>query len=207
MSDSNNARHKSEFKSKITRRRPINWGTEITISEIRPIPNLVENFEEVLKAMNPGITDEEIAAKKREIIEKDNIFNFVMDEVASAYSIEFDEEEVREREKKLSESYKGYSGDEIRNSVKVMILKDLIYEDLAREWRIEVSEELARETLRDFLDKTGQKHDEYLNDPARIEMVRKSIMEQIITQRIINAFKTTIIQMDDQKDSGKILKS
>ncbi|AGX89166.1 MPN555 family protein chaperone [Mycoplasma parvum] len=194
---------KPSFKSKVKRNRAINWGSLVVVNEIKTLPHLVENFEQALKAANPGITKKELEEKKKEVILKDNIFNCVMDEVASAYSIEFDEEEVKEKEKKFLEQFQGFSADEIRSNVKVMILKELIYEDLAKEWGLEVSLDVARDVLKDFLSKTGQSYSEYLNDPDRIEMVRKSILEQTITTRIINGFETKI-QLGD--NSGRVVK-
>lgn len=143
---------------------------------------------ENLKRNRPNITEEEIEQEKRQMIMRDNLFNAAMDEISSAYTVDFDDSEIAEREESLKQTNVNFTEEHLKNHAKITIFKQLIFQDLARDWELVVTDELAKEVLENHYRQTGKSIREYLTDPEKMSSVKENLLEQMITERIMNAF-------------------
>lgn len=62
-----------------------------------------------------------------------------------------------------------------------------------------MSDDSVKTALEDFYRETGQPIREYLMDKNKFEGVKKTLVEQIITNRLMNAFKP-IYKFPDQQE-------
>lgn len=176
------------MNSRIKSKKPIKFGKELVVSSFASAN--IDDYENNLRNNSPNMSEEEIKRDVWEMVKRDSFYNVVMDEVASAYEFELDDNEVAEMVSAMSSS--GAEGPEIERTkriVEIQIYKKLIYKDLERDWEIEVTDEDVKQSLENFYKSTGNSIREYLMDKNKFEEVRKAIIEQIITARLINAFK------------------
>ncbi|AFO52269.1 hypothetical protein MHLP_03445 [Candidatus Mycoplasma haematolamae str. Purdue] len=176
------------MKSKIVSKKAVQWGRVLRVEELHANEFLVKNFVETLKSNHPDLTEAQIEEEKTKMIVRDNLYNLAMDEVSSAYNIEVHEDDQREREEEFRKSHPFFTEEQVKSNARVSIYKQLIYEDLAKEWEIEVTTEATKMVLENFYQHTGKSVNEYLNNPEKLEGVKGSILEQLITERIMNAF-------------------
>ncbi|PYC99604.1 hypothetical protein B4U78_015805 [Microbacterium esteraromaticum] len=201
MSDNSPA---PRLRSKITKKKAVQWGKVLKIEKLYFNESLVRNFVETLKANKPKISEEEIEQEKKRMIMRDNFFNMAMDEVASAYTVEYDTAELAEKEEEFKKVHVNFTEEQVKNHAKITIFKQLIYDDLARDWEIVVSDDLAKHVLENYYKQTGKSIREYFTDPAKMSTVKESILEQLITERIMNAFGS---HFDLQANSDNSTKS
>lgn len=87
------------MKTKIKSKKAIQWGKVIVIEELFANESSLKAVTENLKTSKPDITQDEIDQEIQNMVMKENYYNRVMDELSSAYEIEFDEEEINTRVK------------------------------------------------------------------------------------------------------------
>ncbi|KMZ96278.1 hypothetical protein PVNG_02416 [Plasmodium vivax North Korean] len=182
----------STLRSRIVNRKPVKWGQTLVITELRVNDVMVGNFVKALKTNRPNITEPELEKEKNNILIKDNLFNLAMDKVAEAYEIEVDPEDLREREEEIRSGVKDMTEEQIKGTARISILKQLIFEDLAKQWEIVVDEEFAKKMLNNFYKQTGRSVRDILEDPVKLAGIRDNIKDEIITERIVNAFGSRI---------------
>lgn len=179
---------KTQLRSRIVKRKAIQWGKVLKIERLYFNESLVKNFVDTLKANKPKISEEEIEQEKKRMIMRDNFFNLAMDEVSSAYTVEYDTTELAEKEEEFKKVHVNFTEEQIKNHAKITIFKQLIYDDLARDWELTVTDDLAKQVLENYYKQTGKSVREYFTDPEKMSTVKESILEQLITERIMNAF-------------------
>ncbi|OAL10350.1 hypothetical protein A6V39_02845 [Candidatus Mycoplasma haematobovis] len=177
------------MKSAIKTKKPIKFGKTILINRLMYSEGTKHSIAENIKRHNPEITDEALEQEVMAHIRRDNRYNAVMDEVASAYEFTVDEEEVSERIAVMKEEYPEGNDEAFRNSVLISIYKKLIYQDLANDWELQISDDEVRITLESYYKSTGNPIREYLTNRERFEEVRETLIEQVVTDRLLNAFK------------------
>lgn len=177
------------MKTKIKSKKAIQWGKVIVIEELFANESSLKAVTENLKTSKPDITQDEIDQEIQNMVMKENYYNRVMDELSSAYEIEFDEEEINTRVKALKESNPNAPEENLVALSKIGFVKKLIYDDLAAQWELVVSDDMAKQTLENFYKTTGTPIREYLVDPEKFANVKATILEQMISERILNAFK------------------
>ncbi|AHC39931.1 hypothetical protein OVS_01900 [Mycoplasma ovis str. Michigan] len=191
------------LRSRIVSKKPVKWGKVLRIERLYFNESLVQNFVESLKANRPKISEEEIEQEKRRMIMRDNLFNAAMDEVSSAYTVEFDESELAEKKEEFKRGNSNFSEEQIENNAKIIIFKQLIYDDLAKDWEIEVTDDLAKHVLENYYKQTGKSIREYFTDAEKMSTVKESVLEQLITERIMNAFGSHFDVSEDNLNSAK----
>ncbi|WP_216082919.1 MPN555 family protein chaperone [Candidatus Mycoplasma haematohominis] len=175
------------MKSRISNKKPIKFGQVLTITNFSS-PN-VDDYAANLRKQKPGISHEDLNREILELVKRDSYYNALMDEVASAYEFELDEDELRERMESVLQANPSMPVENVRNMVSIPIYKKLIYDDLAKDWEVSITDEVVKDTLEQFYRETGQPIREYLMDKIKFEGVRSTLVEQLITGRLMNAFK------------------
>lgn len=174
-------------KSFVKNRKFIKFGQELVISNFFS-PN-VDEYANNLKKQHPNMSQEDLNKAIFEMVKRDSYYNTLMDEVSKAYEFELDEEEVKTRMDSLAKAQPDLNVETVRNMVVIPMYKKLIYDDLEKGWEISVSDESVKSALEDFYRETGQPIREYLMDKNKFEGVKRTLVEQIITNRLMNAFK------------------
>ncbi|AEG73778.1 conserved hypothetical protein [Mycoplasma haemofelis str. Langford 1] len=177
------------MSSKIKSKKPIKFGKVLVITRLVANEDSIRSFSANIRRHRPQITEQELNEEIDAMVRKDNYYNAVMDEVFNAYEFELDEEEIKERVRVMSESYPNGNEESLRNMVLVSIYKKLIYDDLANDWELKISDEDVKSTLESFYKSTGQPIREYLMNRDKFNEVRSTLEEQLISDRLLNAFK------------------
>ncbi|XP_032746443.1 uncharacterized protein MG377-like [Rattus rattus] len=172
----------------IKSKKPIKFGKLFIINQLSFSEDTINSYRENIKQQNPQISDENLERELLVLLKRDSFYNRLMDEVASAYDFELDEEEVKDQLELLKSSYPSASEENLRSRIEISIYKRLIYEDLEKDWEIEISDEEVKDTLTSYYKSTGQSIREYLQDKSKFENVRSTLKEQLIFDRLMNAF-------------------
>lgn len=177
------------MKSVIKTKKPIKFGKTILIDKLMYSEGTKQSIAENIKRNNPEITNEVLEQEVLAHIKRDNRYNAVMDEVASAYEFAVDEDEVNERIAVMKEEYPEGDEEAFRSSILISIYKRLIYRDLATDWELQISDDEVRATLETYYKSTGNPIREYLTNKDKFEEVRETLIEQVVTDRLLNAFR------------------
>jgi hypothetical protein len=99
----------------------------------------------------------------------------VIKELKNNFDIEYDKNDVSEFMKKITSVDKNAKKDEVEKFVKNSIFSTLIWEYLANEWKITVSDEDANKFLDDYYQNTNNSIREFKNDKNKFEQIKKDI--------------------------------
>lgn len=172
----------------IKSKKPIKFGKMLIITKLGTSEEAVKTYTENIRRQKPDISQIELDKEVEALVRKDVYYNAVMDEVASAYEFELHPDEVDAKTEMLALTYPDGDREGMKSRVELSIYKQLIYEDLANDWEISVSDEEVKGTLENFYKATGQPIREYLMDKNKFEEVRNTLKEQLISERLMNAF-------------------
>ncbi|MDQ0514031.1 hypothetical protein J2Z62_000469 [Mycoplasmoides fastidiosum] len=178
-----------ELKSKIKSKQPIPWGKIIVIRELNVHPTVLGQMEKGIRDNNPKITEQELQQQVYKMVLRDNYFNHLMDLVAQSYEIVVDPEEENARKRDLKQLHPELDQAMVDQIVRINIMREIIFTDLGKEFGISVTDEQAKESLDRFYQQTGQPIREFLSNRKKFEDIKKTIFDQLISERLMNAFK------------------
>ncbi|WP_391592014.1 Trigger factor, C-terminal domain-containing protein [[Mycoplasma] cavipharyngis] len=184
------------LKSKIKSKKPIPWGQVIVIKELNIQPAILSQMEKGVRENNPNISQEELQQQVYKMVLRDNYFNHVMDLISRSYEVELDANELKQRELEFKQHRNDLKDDLIKEIVRLNIIRELIFADMARQFSIVVTDEQTKESLDRFYQQTGQSIREFLANRKKFEEIKKTIFDQIISERLMNAFKPDF-QLDE----------
>lgn len=159
-------------------------------------PRVVQQMENTVTQNNPNLTAEQVNQQVYQLVLRDNYFNAVMDLVSSCYQFELSEDEIRVKSKNLIDADPELTPDVSKQIVSLNIKRELIFEDIAKSLRIIVSDDQVKKTLDQYYENTGKPIREFLASRDRFNEVRKTLTDQLISERLMNAFRADF-QLDE----------
>lgn len=186
----------NNLKSKIKAKKAIPWGQVILIKELVVNPLVLSQMEKGVKENNPKITQEELQQQVYKMVLRDNYFNRIMDIVSKSYQFDFDKTELEQKRLELKSSRPEMEDSLVAEVVRLNIIRDLIFVDLAKQFQVNVTDEQTKESLDRYYEQTGQPIREFLSNRKKFEEIKRTIYDQVISERLMNAFKPDF-QLDE----------
>lgn len=188
-------------KSSLNKLKEIDFEKEIIITEINADKKVVEDhFQRLKTILKDKESDEEIWKRINSIVIRDNIFNATMQRIVEAYEFDIDEKDIAEMAGRMK-SYFGDREPKIINEIsEKMIVKELVFEELAKLWNISVTDEEVKNALESYAKFSNQSIDDKLKNKAELDNIKKMIFEEKIANEIVKKIRYKI----DLKDQPKI---
>lgn len=175
--------------TKIISKKQIPWGQVIVIRELIANPRVVKEMERNVMASDANLTPEQVNQHVYQLVLRDNYFNSVMDLVASCYQFQIDQTEVQTKMQNLLANDQQLNDEMAKQIVILNLKRELIFGDLAKTLRIIVSDDQVKQTLDQYYEKTGKPIREFLSNRSRFDEAKRTLTDQIISERLMNAFR------------------
>ena len=205
-----------DLKSKIYKVKEIPWNETIYIDKIILDQNLLkihkERIDKVFSNASQEIRDQQL----QNILLRDTLFNKAMDIVAQCYSFEIHPDDVNffipplkanvpEIPNLNNEQYEA----RIKEIAEKLVQKQLIFNDIANQDKIDVSTEEMLKVLDEYHNSTGLPIDEIKNDKEKLTGAVSALLEEKITAHIINKFPKNLdaLYQNMQKDLNEMAKT
>lgn len=179
----------TRFKSTIKQANKIDYKKVFHIDELFADPNILENHAAKIKQMYPSATDEMIRNQIDQIIIKENSFNLIMQHVVEHYKVTFNKDEVEKYKEKFTSMFNETDAKKATEIAKKIITKGLVFESIAKDNKIVVSDEETKEYLDNYYKTTNNSINEYLNDKDKFNEIKYIIEEEKITRWLLDKFK------------------
>lgn len=183
-------------KSKIINKSPIDWDETIHISELRMDPNLLKAHTDRVNTVFAHLSEQERRQQIQNIVVRDNIFNIAMEYIDKFYEIEFDREELNNLIIQLTNNLPKEYAQFIPEIAKKAIKKDLIFNDIAQEYGIEISNEELINILNQYYSQTKQPIKDFMKDANKFEAAKKTLLEEKITAFIVDKFPKDLSELE-----------
>lgn len=196
------------MKSKIEKKNEIDFSKELIAKSYVPSEELIQaHMSRLVNVLPDTVTKKEIREKALAILYREAAYNEIMEYLSKQFTYKISETELqefidrikaniniqslitkgenKERNKEEQEQFNKYATD---LATKVVI-KGLIYEVLQKDYKIEVSDDEVRVSLKAFNEQTKKPIDEILKDPKQFEEIRSLILEDRTTEFLLDKFK------------------
>lgn len=179
----------SRFKSTVKRLSKIDYKKTFHIEELFADAKMLEMHATKIKQMYPQAADEMIRNQIDQIIIKENSFNLIMQYVVENYKISFNKDELAEFKDRIKNNYPNEDDAKITEIAKKVITKGLVFEEIAKDKKIAISDDQTKEYLDNYYKATNNSINDFLQDKEKFEEIKNIILEEKITQWLIDQFK------------------
>lgn len=159
------------------------------VTELVAHPDMVKDLQKAITETNPKITKEALDQEVYQLVLKDNYFNHVMNIVANSFEINVSEDDVQKRMKVLLEKSPDLESNNAKQIITMNIMRELIFKAIIRELQLEVSDDHVKASLDRYYQETGKPIRDFLSDRNRFEEVKRTLTEQLVSERLMNGFK------------------
>ena len=180
------------FKSTAVKKTNIDYNKAFVIEQLFADPKVIEMHVGKLKEVYKGASDAFIRNQVDNIIIKENAFNSIMTYLVSCFEFKFDEEEIKSVQAKLKATMPQANDQQTADLASKLVQKGLVFNELEKENKIEVSDADAKSYLDQYYKTTNNSINQYLNNKEKFEEIKNIILEEKITQWVINKFKVSI---------------
>lgn len=196
------------MNSKIEKISDINYGEEIIISEIKSDPQYLEMHKERVKALNPNSSDDEIQKIIFNLLLKENAFNAVMDNISKKFKYKISKTDLDSiksqviEHNKESKEFQARSDEWFEEISKRIIIKSLIFAEIAKENNISITDEETNEYLKKYEEATKNSINVFTEDKQKFEGIKNLIFEEKVTNWLLNKFdiKFNIPEFNENKE-------
>lgn len=178
----------SKFKSKITKISNIDYKKTFHIEQLFADPKMLEMHAQRIKQLYPKATDDMVRHQIDQIIIKENSFNMIMQYVVSNFKVDIDKEEFEMFKKRFAQQFNESDDAKLNDISTKLITKGLVFEVIAKEKNIIIDDAQAKQYLDNFYKATNNSINEYLNNKEKFQEIKDVILEERITQFLIETF-------------------
>lgn len=178
----------SKFKSKITKISNIDYKKTFHIEQLFADPKMLEMHAQRIKQLYPKATDDMVRHQIDQIIIKENSFNLIMQYIVSNFKVDIDKEEFEMFKKRFAQQFNETEDAKLNDIATKLITKGLVFEIIAKEKNIIVDDLQAKQYLDNFYKATNNSINEYLNNKDKFQEIKDVILEERITQFLIETF-------------------
>lgn len=179
--------------STITKIKEPDFSKEVTISQLHATKETIDwHFSQMKKALGDKATDQEIWQRINSLVLRDNIFNEAMKIIVPCYEIKLDPEHLKNISNILKTNNKALANtpDQLLTLMaQRMLEKELVFQCLAKEWNIVVSDDEVKQMLDSYYKATNQPVRDILNNAKLMENVKTTILEQKIADAVCKKLK------------------
>ncbi len=189
--------------------KPIAWDTLIEVDKIMFDPNLFQIHKERIDKIFAKESEEVKNRQLQNILLRDTIFNIAMSIVVKSFEFNLDKTEVENLIAPLKTNVPKVQGmtDEmyeakINDIATKLIEKQLMFEKIAADEKITVTDEETKKVLDDYYAATNMPVGEFLRDAEKLAAAKRTLLEEKITVYIIEKFPRNLDKLYEnmQKD-------
>ncbi len=189
--------------------KPIAWDTLIKVDKIMFDPNLFEIHKARIDKIFEKESDEVKNRQLQNILLRDTIFNLAMSIVVQSFEFNLDKDEVENLKAPLRTNVPKLEGmtdqfyeDKIADIATKLIEKQLMFEQIAKDENITVTDAETRKVLDDYYAATNMPIGDIIRDAQKLESAKRTLLEEKITVYIIEKFPRNLDELyaNMQKD-------
>lgn len=192
MADTNK-QNEGQSTSSIKKIKEPDFSKEVVIDRLVADRQAVEfHFNRMKTEFGDKLSDQEIQRRIHNMVVRDNIFNAAMHIIVPCYEIKIDEKDIDNIANAMTKGNPRLANapfDYVKNMARRMMEKEILFAVLAKEWNITVDDTELRNALDQYYKETNHPIREILNDPKRMESIRKTILDQKIANAICSKVK------------------
>ncbi|BAC43995.1 hypothetical protein D8X55_04160 [Malacoplasma penetrans] len=180
------------FKSTAKQKFRIDYNKQFVIEQLFADPKMLDVHVEKIRSVYKDASDNFIRNQIDHIIIKENAFNEVMKYLVELFEFTYDETEVGSFRDKLKTTMTNLNDSQCEDLARKLIQKGLIFKVLARDNKLEVSDDDAKKYLEQYYKTTNNSINEFLNNNEKFDEIKDIILEEKITQWVISKFKISL---------------
>ncbi len=189
--------------------KPIAWDTLIKVDKIMFDPNLFEIHKARIDKIFEKESDEVKNRQLQNILLRDTIFNLAMSIVVQSFEFNLDKGEVENLKAPLRTNVPKLEGmtdqfyeDKIADIATKLIEKQLMFEQIAKDENITVTDAETKKVLDDYYAATNMPIGDIIRDAQKLEAAKRTLLEEKITVYIIEKFPRNLDELyaNMQKD-------
>lgn len=181
-----------KLKSTVKRIKDFDFSQEVVITRLQASREMVKFHHDRMKKSFPEMKEEDIWQKINSIVIRDNVFNEAMKKTVTCYEMNINSEDVKqvvENMKKANPNFAQANEQALSLMAQRSIEKELIFRDLQKLWKIEVSDKEVKDVLQKMYETTNYPIRDIINDPKKIEGLKAPILEQKTADTLIGKLK------------------
>lgn len=190
----NNEQPKSfKAQSSIKKIKDPDFSKEVTIDRLVADKQAIDfHFNRMKKEFGDKMSDADIQKRIHNMVVRDNIFNAAMHIIVPCYEINIDPTDLQnvidsmiKGDPRLGNAPYEY----VKTMARRLMEKEMLFAVLAKEWNIAVDDKELRDSLDRYYMETNKPIRDIVNDPKRMEAIRRTILEQKIANTICSKLK------------------
>lgn len=194
------------FKSTCKKISQIDYNKQFTITRLFADPQMIQIHRERLLKILPNPTETDLRKHVDSIIVKENVFNAIMEYIVTCFSFQLDKEEVQLFKTRFAQQFPQSFDDNVLTDIaSKLISKGLVFQVLANENGIVVSDDEAKQYLDNYYKATNNSINEFLSNPEKFNEIKSVILEEKITQWLLGKFKVNLdLQQPEQNNQPNV---
>lgn len=180
-------------QSSIKKIKEPDFSKEVVIDRLIADKQAVDfHFNRMKKEFGDKLSDQEIQKRIHSMVVRDNIFNAAMHIIVPCYEIKISSKDLQnvidsfiKGDPRLGKAPYDY----VKTMATRLMEKEMLFAVLAKEWKISVDDKELRDSLDNYYKETNHPIRDILNNPQRMEAIRKSILDQKIANAICGKLK------------------
>lgn len=181
-----------QLKSTLKQIKDFDFNGEVVITRLNATREMVDFHHDRMKKSFPEMKEQEIWQRINNIVIRDNIFNEAMKKIVSSYEFNINSEDIAhvvENMKKGNPAFKNASEEALKIMAQRMIEKELVFRDIQKQWKIEVSDDEVKNVLQKMYEQTNYPIRDLMSDPAKLQGLKAPILEQKTADELIKKIK------------------
>lgn len=180
------------FKSTVTKKTNIDYSKAFVIEQLFADPKMIENHVAKLREIYKNASEAFIRNQVDNIIVKENAFNQVMTYLVTCFEFKYDAVEISTIQARIKTQMTHLNDDQAKDLATKLIQKGLVFNVLAQENKLDVSDDDVKQYLDQYYQSTNNSINQYLNNPEKFNEIKNIILEEKITQWVISKFKISL---------------
>ncbi|ADK86691.1 MPN555 family protein chaperone [Mycoplasmoides pneumoniae] len=170
--------------------KPIQYDKVIEVERIFADPAFIEQHRQRILASFKDAKESALYHELTHIVIKDNLFSCAMNAIVGYFEFNIDEAELKNVMEGLKRDViQGAEDNTVQAIAEKIIKKALVFNHLQKEWKVEITDEVVKNVISLYYEKTNQSVREYLDDKQKFEGVRTALLEERMVLETINHFK------------------
>ncbi len=184
------------LKSKIINKRDIDWNQTIVLTDLKVDPKILETHRQRIDTIFANLPIEARNQQLHNIIVRDNLFSKAMELILPSYDFEFSSEDIDLISKDVANNLSDDKKQHANEIAKKMITKALIFNDLQKTYKLEITDEELMNILEDYYQKTNQPIRDFMVDSEKFNKAKTTLLEEKTIAFIIEKFPRDLSELE-----------
>lgn len=192
-----------KLKSKISKKKSIDFDKLILIEELRADQNIVNQqrakLSELYKNVDPKVIEQQLI----NLVVRDNMLNTIIQYLSEQYTIKVEQQDLDSYFKKFKTALPNLSDEILEEISRKAIIRRLIYDDLALQWALETSDNEAKTAIQNYYQQTNQPVRELLDDKQKFADIKTILTDEKISNELLKRFWNKKVDIKKKEEPKK----